>query len=159
MERNSKITSKVMYIEWMDSETANEWTPLESIKIDITRIHSVGILVKEDSKNIVLSHSYDPANESYGGYIQIPKCSILKKLGKSPLKKRVVYIEWIDSEATNEWVSLENVEINETRIYSIGILVKEDEKHVAISHSYDPENDSYAGYMKIPKCSIQKMMR
>jgi hypothetical protein len=71
----------ILYVEWEDARGVHqEWTDLEELKAqDTCRCHSVGRLLRENKKEIVLvPHWYDdPASGC--GEMAIPKGAIKKR--------------------------------------------------------------------------------
>lgn len=73
------MTFAVVYVEWIDSESDNEWTPLAEVTgTALTLTHSVGLLVHDSADLIVLALSYDSGTESINGFMTIPRSAVRK---------------------------------------------------------------------------------
>ena len=70
------MTLDIVHIEWLDSQCCNEWTLFGEVETELKNTHTVGILVKESERFIVVTHSCDPQTESCNGKITIPKSAI-----------------------------------------------------------------------------------
>jgi hypothetical protein len=70
---------KAVMIEWVDSQFGSgEWKKLEDISTNIPSINSIGFIVKETEKVVVIVQSIDSINKNYTQDFLIPKCSIIK---------------------------------------------------------------------------------
>jgi len=72
------INLPVIHVMWRDSESSNEWTPLNEVTPELDLTHTVGFLVKEEESFLLLALSYDPGTESINGYKKIPRSAIEK---------------------------------------------------------------------------------
>lgn len=70
--------SEIVFIEWIDSMRTEGWNKPE--KDDALTIHSVGLLVGQDSKKVTISTSRCESG-NYVDQLTIPKCSIVKMHG------------------------------------------------------------------------------
>ncbi len=68
---------KLVYVEWLDSESEQGWHKISELKPDMTPIKSVGYLVVDNPHRIVLGPNYDEKNEAVCQPISIPRCSII----------------------------------------------------------------------------------
>ncbi len=72
----------LLLVEWHDSQRlGDEWVDIESIGVDHNICISVGYLLKEDDKVIVIMPNLDCRDNpvhGIGGMI-IPKCSVVKR--------------------------------------------------------------------------------
>lgn len=66
-----------------------------------------------------------------------------------------VMLTWLDSEAIPGWQYAINIKPQESKIHSIGWLIKETETAVMISTSVS-ENGGVMDALTIPKCAIVK---
>lgn len=66
----------VLRLVWVDSEAANEWTPVEYLSDQLVEIVSVGLLVFENDEHFALAVSFDPIGEAANGIMLIPKVSV-----------------------------------------------------------------------------------
>ena len=70
------------------------------------------------------------------------------------MKKKILYIEWIDAFSTDEWCEKEELE-EEELCFSVGWLIDENKKYITIATSVNGEDG--CGYISIPKgCIIKK---
>lgn len=69
---------KVVHLIWRDSESSNEWTPVEDIGEELELTHSVGLLIKETETYLLLALSFDPETESINNHKKIPRVAIEK---------------------------------------------------------------------------------
>jgi hypothetical protein len=65
---------KVIYVEWFDAETKDEWTCLAETKADaeLPIIKTVGFLVKRTKDLLIVSCSIDEVNGQVAQTIKIP---------------------------------------------------------------------------------------
>jgi len=68
-----------------------------------------------------------------------------------------VYVEWYDSQSSNVWTEKKDIHYKHIPAVTKGYRVKETDKYIVVSHSYDKETNSWCGYLLIPKCSIIKI--
>lgn len=85
----------------------------------------------------------------------------MEKLNKSFLGKKVLVI-WQDSYGVLPgWQDISNYEANELNIESLGIMIYENEKVIALAHNYAEETlntpKQANGIMVIPKACIVKI--
>jgi hypothetical protein len=67
---------RVIYVEWLDSQTEVGWSEGEVEELSLTI--SVGIFIKETKDAIVIANSYDPETGENNGRIYIPLSAIKK---------------------------------------------------------------------------------
>jgi hypothetical protein len=65
-------------------------------------------------------------------------------------------VEWVDSESVDAWTSLEELNVSQPVIITLGYLVKETKDAIAISPNWDNKNKNVSCVMIIPKCCIKK---
>lgn len=77
----SKTTDrKMVRIEWVDSCTQSSWRTESNIEeCDPTPVVTVGLLVFEDKKKIVVAHSHSLYTDEFNSPVHIPKCCIRKR--------------------------------------------------------------------------------
>ena len=65
---------KLIYVEWFDAETKDEWTCLDETKKDdsLPVIKTAGFLVKTTKDLLIISCSIDEKNEQVAQTIKIP---------------------------------------------------------------------------------------
>lgn len=74
--------------------------------------------------------------------------------------KDVTFIKWVDSvTSVGRWITPDELKLDEHFCYSIGYVIKENDKllYIAAHVSFDEDQESYeqiSGEMIIPKCSI-----
>lgn len=69
---------KKVYLEWVDSCSSRGWNYMPDFKDDELIVKSIGFIMKESKKSIVISTSfthYDSAMDP----LTIPKCAIVKR--------------------------------------------------------------------------------
>ena len=64
----------------------------------------------------------------------------------------LVHIEWDDASADNKWVSVDDIEIDDGTVTTIGFLVKETDKHIVIASTC--WGSDVNAMMQIPKAMI-----
>ena len=69
---------KPILLTWIDSETAMGWHRISDVVITEMKVHSLGYLIKEDDKAVVISTSISE-NHSCVDPLTIPKCAIIKR--------------------------------------------------------------------------------
>jgi len=73
---------KIIYIEWVDSESFSYWRSIKNTIEDNKNpsiVKTVGYLLDENDHHILVCHSFDEANDMIIGVIKIPKKCILRK--------------------------------------------------------------------------------
>lgn len=71
---------KILEITWIDACGGDAWIEVGDLKAKkISRITTVGYLVKEKEDSITLTMSFDEEHEMYGAFLVIPKINIKKK--------------------------------------------------------------------------------
>jgi hypothetical protein len=77
-----KIASKdnsILFVRWVDSSSQEGWKSGDNIDTELLQCVSVGFLVKETKKSIVISgHRTEQFEPDYDGIIVIPRSAILK---------------------------------------------------------------------------------
>jgi len=69
---------KPIYIEWLDSQSIDDWTELKDIEMNFKRIRSLGWLVKETAAGYAVALSEDEENGMYACTMEIPRCSVTR---------------------------------------------------------------------------------
>ena len=69
---------KIVLVEWIDSESNNEWQFFKDLSQELASSHASGFLVQDNKEFIRLSTSIDYSTESCIGTLLIPKKCILK---------------------------------------------------------------------------------
>ena len=71
----------VYLIEWIDSEASHEWTDKEEWKgqLKFKSIFSIGFLIAENEKGLLLAVSWDNENKHACAIQSIPHCCIVKQ--------------------------------------------------------------------------------
>ena len=78
-DNTPQAMKKAVMIEWVDSQFEPQgWKHINEVKITIPHIHSVGFIIKQSKKAIVISQSIDIKNNHISNDFTIPKCSIIK---------------------------------------------------------------------------------
>jgi hypothetical protein len=67
---------KIVYAEWIDSETSHGWDAIADGPLPLC--YTVGIYLNEHEDYIQLAHSLDPASGNANGTIKIPLVAIKK---------------------------------------------------------------------------------
>lgn len=73
------MNPKILYVEWIDSQSQADWTKLNELDNELHMTISVGFLVKETDKHLCLALSWDKQTGSVNCWCDIPKVSIKKK--------------------------------------------------------------------------------
>lgn len=67
--------------KWIDACSFDDWTDRSTSDTPPPEIHSVGILVLQDEKYIVLALNHDTVNDKLSSLMTIP-CGMIKSLRK-----------------------------------------------------------------------------
>lgn len=70
---------KPVYIKWHDAVSDDEWAELHDEPEALHVIHTLGFLIKEDKKSIVVAMQIDPEREGRSMTMTIPKAWILDR--------------------------------------------------------------------------------
>lgn len=72
---------------------------------------------------------------------------------------KLVHILWVDSEASNEWTSLEELSplADFPDTHSVGFLVQEIGDTLILAQSFDPATESVNNYIQIPRVAVREM--
>lgn len=72
-------------------------------------------------------------------------------------KLNLEYVQWIDSSSMHYqiWRSLDQIEMSETLIHTVGTVIAEDKKNIQLAMNFD-ETGNVSGDITIPKVSILK---
>lgn len=73
--------------------------------------------------------------------------------------KQIVYVEWIDSHASDGcmWTDVESIKHWDLSVISYGLLLEETDDTISLAHSFSA--DAILGVIKIPKVAITKIVR
>lgn len=64
---------KLVYIEWLDAQSTDDWTGVDDIKADeLATIHTYGQLIKKTKKSVTVALNHDVTNNNYSCFIAIP---------------------------------------------------------------------------------------
>lgn len=79
------------------------------------------------------------------------------------MERKLVKITWSDSYGvTTGWQDIENYTANELLIESVGFVIEENEKVIAVAHNYAKATEltpeQVNGIMTIPKCCINSII-
>ena len=67
----------------------------------------------------------------------------------------VVQVSWVDSEqSVSGWVPVTDIPRESVPCVSVGYLVRQTEDYIALSMSYDEQNENIMGWHTIPKVAI-----
>lgn len=69
----------------------------------------------------------------------------------------VVHLIWVDSESSNEWTAIDDLNEPLTEIHSVGMLIHQDDERYVLAVSYDPDTMSGNGIMYIPRAAVKKI--
>jgi len=69
----------------------------------------------------------------------------------------VVHIEWIDSEAINQWSSILEIDQEFHVIHTVGMLIHQDADRYLIAAAYEPENVEVNAAIWIPRACVRKV--
>lgn len=70
---------------------------------------------------------------------------------------KVVHVVWVDSDASAEWTSLEDLEREIKLTHSVGFYVEETESCLIIALSFDPDTESVNNYLRIPHEAVKEL--
>lgn len=72
-------------------------------------------------------------------------------------KLNLEYVQWVDSSSMHYqiWRSLDQIEMSETLIHTVGTVIAEDKKNIQLAMNFD-ETGNVSGDITIPKVSILK---
>lgn len=74
------------------------------------------------------------------------------------MKHSLEYILWLDPHSQDEWAHADDQDCNPVKCETIGILVKETETTLTLSHTRQLEFDTYCCTIHIPKiCIVQRL--
>lgn len=68
-----------------------------------------------------------------------------------------VHVTWLDSAASNEWTTLEEIESHLEETHSVGLLLHRTTHSLVLCHSFDPQTDSANGLMSIPMKAVKRI--
>lgn len=79
---------KVVHVQWVDSEAIGEWTELSEASHDLGVIHTVGLLVHQDTDSLLIASTYDGVREAVNAAIWIPRACVkaVTPLGQIEIK-------------------------------------------------------------------------
>lgn len=69
---------KLVYVEWFDAESTDEWTFKAEVDHKIAVVKSIGWLIHDSKKSITLAQNYDSSNDAYSMLMKIPRGMIKK---------------------------------------------------------------------------------
>jgi hypothetical protein len=70
--------NKIVYLKWVDSTSWEGWKNLPLTDSKMCEIETIGYVIKETKKKIVIAHSISNANHT-NGILSIPKGALLKR--------------------------------------------------------------------------------
>lgn len=72
-------------------------------------------------------------------------------------KLNLEYVQWVDSSSMHYqiWRSLDQIEMSETLIHTVGTVIAEDKKNIQLAMNFD-KSGNVSGDITIPKVSILK---
>lgn len=76
---NEHIGMNIIYVEWLDAVSHDEWIHLDEADLNTVLIKSVGFLVSDTKESITLALNYDTINNNISCYINIPNKWIKSK--------------------------------------------------------------------------------
>ncbi len=71
-----KDTRELVWIEWLDAVSTDEWTAVEDVSSECHVIETVGWIVAETPETITLAPNHDRISDNVACYIAIPKAWI-----------------------------------------------------------------------------------
>lgn len=68
----------------------------------------------------------------------------------------IVFVKWIDAhhDHISDWTTLSEIEFPDTKIESVGFLVKEDKEHIMIASTRCVSDNNVCGFFTITKRQI-----
>jgi hypothetical protein len=76
MKRPESLT--VVHVTWVDSDADNSWRKRSKLADGLESTHSVGFLLKQNTKLVTLALSFDPETDSANNIMYIPRGAILE---------------------------------------------------------------------------------
>ena len=67
---------KYTFVKWIDAMSVDAWTERDQATPELGEIHSIGIIIAENSKVLTLALNCDITNDSFSCIMHIPKCCI-----------------------------------------------------------------------------------
>ena len=80
-----KFTYPIVYVTWDDACADNSWASVKEPELKEAVVTTLGFLIKENKKHILIASTYDEENMNCS--IQIPKHSILSREEVVPAEK------------------------------------------------------------------------
>lgn len=72
--KSTKTKFKPVLVLWHDAYSIDTWTDIEALKKENScLVHSVGFLIEQDKKKIILALNHDTANDNASCVMVIPK--------------------------------------------------------------------------------------
>jgi hypothetical protein len=69
------------------------------------------------------------------------------------MRRKILYLRWIDSALTPEWSRAPNEDTGLSKIETVGHLILEDDQHIQVAQS-SYEDNKYSAIQSIPKSVI-----
>jgi len=69
---------KLIYIEWFDAETQDDWTDISKLDFNLKKVKSVGWLINENDNSLTILPSHSEDDQCMGA-LTIPKGWIKKR--------------------------------------------------------------------------------
>ena len=84
------MRTKIIYVKWLDSSTQTGWLRKDEIMKNPLKCETVGFLVKENKKSLLLSlnRTQDENYKPFGDVICLPKKSIVVRKTLKQIKDK-----------------------------------------------------------------------
>jgi hypothetical protein len=163
-----ELPYEMVYIEWIDAVSQDEWRPISGAAEDIGEdgtVRSVGFLKSRDKENTVICTNVNVAGGGTSMEFTIPTGVITKyiKITKGNLKKipsgrhNIVLSKWIDAATKDKWEHGEQGGDESLIVNTIGFEVFSGKRHITFCNSVGTEGDQGMIILdiKIPKPMIR----
>lgn len=68
----------IVIVEWWDAESNDAWVDVSSVPDSPPIVQTVGFVILETKKHIVLAQNFDPTNDKMSNTMNIPRGMIKK---------------------------------------------------------------------------------
>ena len=75
----SSLMYPLLYVEWSDPTSVDDWTEIAGAKHDPNLIKTCGFLVHNKESSLVLALNLDEGEDAVSCFMIIPKCLIIRQ--------------------------------------------------------------------------------
>lgn len=76
--RKRKFPFPLVHVDWTDAQVSGTWLLEEEVRLELPVVHTVGFLIKEDDKAIIIASTVGSDRHS-NAHILIPKGMIVDR--------------------------------------------------------------------------------